>query len=146
MSGGSSRLAGVFAPIRESRELFEQVRVNPETRTVEWPGEVDLDPDVLYGRMSPHPASGSDVGESVPGPQLGCARVAARWLARGGASFRAHTSIGQAAVPRSRRTLRGTVHARVDWRDWRFESRSAAPHSSSASTADRSAWPRSVSS
>lgn len=26
---------GVFAPIRERRELFEQVRVNPETRTVE---------------------------------------------------------------------------------------------------------------
>jgi Protein of unknown function (DUF2442) len=44
---------GVFAPIRDSRELFEQVRVNPETQTVEWPGEVDLDPDVLYGRYEP---------------------------------------------------------------------------------------------
>ncbi len=44
---------GVFAPICERREMFEQVRVNPETRTVEWPGEVDLDPEVLYGRFEP---------------------------------------------------------------------------------------------
>jgi uncharacterized protein DUF2442 len=44
---------GVFAPIYERRELFEQVAVNPESRTVEWPGEVDLDPEVLYGRYDP---------------------------------------------------------------------------------------------
>lgn len=44
---------GVFAPIRDSRDLFEQVRVNPETQTIEWPGEIDLDPDVLYGRFEP---------------------------------------------------------------------------------------------
>lgn len=44
---------GVFAPIRERREVFEQVSVNPETETVEWPGEVDLDPDVLYGNFEP---------------------------------------------------------------------------------------------
>ncbi len=50
---------GVFAPIRERREVFEQVRVNPETRTVEWPGEVDLDPEVLYGRFEP--ASGGTI-------------------------------------------------------------------------------------
>jgi hypothetical protein len=43
----------VFAPIREHRSVFEQVRVNPETWTIEWPGEVDLDPDVLYGRNEP---------------------------------------------------------------------------------------------
>ncbi len=53
------RSGGVFAPIRERREVFEQVRVNPETRTVEWPGEVDLDPEVLYGRFEP--ASGARV-------------------------------------------------------------------------------------
>jgi len=41
---------GVFTPIRENRELFEQVRVNPDSRAVEWPGEVDLDSEVLYGR------------------------------------------------------------------------------------------------
>ena len=50
---------GVFTPIYEKRETFEQVRVNPETRTVEWPGEVDLDPEVLYGRFEP--ASGARI-------------------------------------------------------------------------------------
>jgi hypothetical protein len=44
---------GVFKPIRERRELLERVRVNPETHTIEWPGEVDLDPEVLYGRFEP---------------------------------------------------------------------------------------------
>ena len=46
-------MGGVFAPIRDRREIFEQVKVNPESQTVEWPGEVDLDPDVLYGRFEP---------------------------------------------------------------------------------------------
>jgi hypothetical protein len=50
---------GVFAPIRDRREIFDQVRVNPETHTIEWPGEVDLDPDVLYGRFEP--ASGARI-------------------------------------------------------------------------------------
>ncbi len=49
----------VFAPIRDRREVFDQVHVNPETRTIEWPGEVDLDPEVLYGRFEP--ASGARV-------------------------------------------------------------------------------------
>lgn len=44
---------GVFAPIRDDRALFEKVRVNPETRTIEWPGKVDLDAQVLYGRFEP---------------------------------------------------------------------------------------------
>jgi hypothetical protein len=44
---------GVFAPLYERRELFEQVAVNSETGTVEWPGEVDLDPEVLYGSFEP---------------------------------------------------------------------------------------------
>jgi len=44
---------GVFAPIYERREVFEQVAVNAESGTVEWPGEVDLDPEVLYGRYEP---------------------------------------------------------------------------------------------
>jgi hypothetical protein len=51
--GGFLEAGGVFTRISESRELFEQVRVNPETQTIEWPGEVDLDPDVLYGRYEP---------------------------------------------------------------------------------------------
>jgi hypothetical protein len=40
---------GVFDEIYRRREVFEQVRVNPESHTIEWPGDVDLDPDVLYG-------------------------------------------------------------------------------------------------
>lgn len=44
---------GVFEPIREQRDVFERVRVNPETQTIEWPDEVDLDPEVLYGRFEP---------------------------------------------------------------------------------------------
>ena len=40
---------GVFEAIYRDRDVFEQVRVNPESRTIEWPGGVDLDPDVLYG-------------------------------------------------------------------------------------------------
>jgi hypothetical protein len=49
----------VFSEIRNDRNLFEQVRVNPETHTVEWPGEIDLDPEVLYGRFEP--ASGAHI-------------------------------------------------------------------------------------
>jgi hypothetical protein len=44
---------GVFDAIHRDREVFEQVRVNPESRTIEWPGGVDLDPDVLYGTFEP---------------------------------------------------------------------------------------------
>jgi hypothetical protein len=50
---------GVFAPIYERREVFEQVAVNHDSGTVEWPGEVDLDPEVLYGRYEP--ASGQRI-------------------------------------------------------------------------------------
>jgi hypothetical protein len=34
-------------------QIFRQVRVNPETGTVEWPGEADLDAEVLYSRYEP---------------------------------------------------------------------------------------------
>ena len=44
---------GVLEPIGSKRELFEQVRVNPESRTIEWPGDIDLDPVVLYGTFEP---------------------------------------------------------------------------------------------
>lgn len=49
----------VFAQIRGNREVFNQVRANPATHTVEWPGEVDLDPEVLYGLFEP--ASGAQI-------------------------------------------------------------------------------------
>jgi hypothetical protein len=59
---------GVFAPIYERREIFEQVRVNPESGTVEWPGEIDIDPEVLYGRYEPasgHPIERRTVREPL---------------------------------------------------------------------------------
>ncbi len=56
-------VGGVFTPIRENREIFDQVRVNPETHTIEWPGEVDIDPEVLYGRFEP--ASGRRVERRI---------------------------------------------------------------------------------
>jgi len=49
---------GVFLALRDPH-IFKQVRVNRETGTVEWPGEVDLDPEVLYGRFEP--ASGVQI-------------------------------------------------------------------------------------
>jgi Protein of unknown function (DUF2442) len=51
--GGLMGRGGVFAPIGDDRKIFEQVRVNPDSHTVEWPGEVDLDPEVLYGLFEP---------------------------------------------------------------------------------------------
>jgi hypothetical protein len=44
---------GVSSAIHDDRSVFEQVHVNPESGTVEWPGEIDLDPDVLYGSDGP---------------------------------------------------------------------------------------------
>lgn len=42
---------GVFQPLRDPAE-FAKARVEPEFGTVEWPGQVDLDPDVLYSRLT----------------------------------------------------------------------------------------------
>jgi hypothetical protein len=53
----------VFEPIRDSYEVFVQVRVNERTGTIEWPGEVDLDPTVLYGTFEP--ASGARLRRRV---------------------------------------------------------------------------------
>lgn len=45
---------GVFAPLQD-RAYFAQVHVNPETGTIEWPNEADLDPDVLYAVVTGQP-------------------------------------------------------------------------------------------
>jgi len=52
--GAIVRFDGVFAPLKD-RANFEQVRVNPELGTVCWPGGADLDPDVLYARITGKP-------------------------------------------------------------------------------------------
>jgi len=49
---------GIFAPVLEDRKCFERVRVNPEAGVVEWPGELDLDSEAMYGKFKP--ASGRD--------------------------------------------------------------------------------------
>jgi hypothetical protein len=45
-----------FSPLREI-SVFDQVKVDPDTRTVTWPGDVDLDPDVIYAAMDLGPLS-----------------------------------------------------------------------------------------
>lgn len=42
---------GVFAPLRDPAR-FAEVRADPELGTIVWPGGADLDPDVLYARVS----------------------------------------------------------------------------------------------
>jgi len=42
---------GVLEPLRD-REYFAQVRVDAGLGTVVWPNGADLDPDVLYGRVT----------------------------------------------------------------------------------------------
>ena len=48
------KFTGVFAPLQE-RDYFAQVRVNPDTGTICWPNDADLDPDVLYALVSGKP-------------------------------------------------------------------------------------------
>ena len=48
------RFEGVFAPLKE-RARFIEVRVHPELDTIYWPNGADLDPDVLYARVTSTP-------------------------------------------------------------------------------------------
>ena len=45
---------GVFEPLRDP-DYFAEVRVDPELGTVVWPNGADLDPDVLYSRLTGKP-------------------------------------------------------------------------------------------
>jgi len=49
---------GVFAPLKD-RAYFAQVRVEPEFGTIVWPNGADLDPLVLYSRITGKPISHS---------------------------------------------------------------------------------------
>jgi hypothetical protein len=40
---------GVFLPLRDP-EFFRQVRIDQGGITIEWPGEVDFDPEAVYRR------------------------------------------------------------------------------------------------
>lgn len=50
------RFEGVFAPLADPVEV-RKVRVDSDLGTVCWPGGADLDPDVLYARISGQPIS-----------------------------------------------------------------------------------------
>lgn len=63
---GVFEAGGVFAQIRNDRDVFEAVTVDREFGTVMWPGEVDLDPDVLRGDELP--ASGAAIPRRVIQP------------------------------------------------------------------------------
>jgi hypothetical protein len=39
-----------FSPLRDLA-LFEQVKIDEQTGTITWPGDVDLDPDVIYAAL-----------------------------------------------------------------------------------------------
>jgi hypothetical protein len=43
----------VFEPVRTDRSFFEQVAVDPVSKTVCWPNGADIDPDVLVNGMEP---------------------------------------------------------------------------------------------
>lgn len=45
---------GVFAPLAD-REFFNRAQVNPDTGTIAWPNDTDLDPDVLYALVTGAP-------------------------------------------------------------------------------------------
>lgn len=47
---------GIFEPLREPSE-FAKVSVHPELGTVVWPNGADLDPDVLYSKLTGKPVS-----------------------------------------------------------------------------------------
>jgi hypothetical protein len=64
--GGVLEVGGVFAPIRDDRELFEAATVDQEFGTITWPGDIDLDPDVLRGDEAP--ASGAPLPRRVIQP------------------------------------------------------------------------------
>ncbi len=39
-----------FSPLQDPA-VFEQVKVDEQTGTITWPGDVDLDPDVIYAAL-----------------------------------------------------------------------------------------------
>jgi len=51
---------GVFEPLKDPA-YFAKVRVDPELGSVAWPNGADLDPDVLYSRITGTPVLPQEV-------------------------------------------------------------------------------------
>lgn len=54
LSGEVEILQRMWGPVfktARTREGFAQVRVDPESGTIVWPGDIDLAPDTLYERV-----------------------------------------------------------------------------------------------
>ena len=66
------RFSGVLAPLKDPA-YFARVRVHPESGTICWPNEVDLDPVVLYSLVTgkPIPDYGADAVAEGPEPLPG---------------------------------------------------------------------------
>jgi hypothetical protein len=47
---------GIFEPLKDPNQ-FKKVRVHPELGTIHWPNGADLDPDVLYSKLTGKPVS-----------------------------------------------------------------------------------------
>lgn len=54
------RFDGVFEPLKDPA-YFARVMVHPELGTIFWPNDVDLDPVVLYSRITGKPIPDFDV-------------------------------------------------------------------------------------
>ena len=48
------RFEGVFAPLKDLNR-FRELRVHPDLGTIYWPNGADLDPTVLYARVTGTP-------------------------------------------------------------------------------------------
>ena len=60
---GLLQAGGVFASIRDDRKIFEAVAVDHEFGTIEWPGDIDLDPGAAARRCCLHRARSRGKGE-----------------------------------------------------------------------------------
>lgn len=54
---------GVFTAL-EDREYFKTVKINPDWGTIYWDCGADLDPDVLYARVTGQPISDYQVSRA----------------------------------------------------------------------------------
>lgn len=48
---GPYLLGPIFKEIRKDSTRFQELKVDPELRTIVWPNGADIDPDVLYNEI-----------------------------------------------------------------------------------------------